>query len=158
MSLFELEETKIRPPSFPLTARINQAITDFYFEHFARKYLAPLGLEARITSTLRDADHNHQVGGAANSAHVHGLAVDFQLFRGGKRLPAAEESKVFKDVVAPNWPGFALDEVKAKNHIHVNLTRQISVSTGITTAAVMGMVAIPIFKRLFTPDKKGGRK
>lgn len=158
MSLFELEETKIRPPSFPLTARINQAITDFYFEHFARKYLAPLGLEARVTSTLRDVDHNHKVGGAENSAHVHGLAVDFQLFRDGKRLGAAEESKVFRDVVAPNWPGFALDEVKAKNHIHVNLTRQISVSTGITTAAVMGMIAIPVFKRIFTPEKKGGRK
>lgn len=158
MSLFELEETKIRPPSFPLTARINQAITDFYFEHFARKYLAPLGLEARITSTLREADHNAAVGGAANSAHVHGLAVDFQLFRAGKRLGAAEESKVFRDVVAPNWPGYALDEVKEKNHIHVNLTRQISVSTGITTAAVMGMIAIPVFKKIFAPVKKGGRK
>jgi peptidase M15-like protein len=158
MSLFEMEETKIRPPSFPLTARINQAITDFYFEHFVRKYLAPLGLEARVTSTLREADHNAAVGGAENSAHVHGLAVDFQLFRAGKRVPAAEESQIFRDVIAPHWSGFALDEVKSKNHIHLNLTRQISVSTGITTAAVMGMIAIPIFKRLFAPEKKGGRR
>ncbi len=158
MSLFEMEETKIRPPSFPLTARLNQAITDFYFEHFVKKYLAPLGLEVRITSTLREADHNAAVGGAENSAHVHGLAVDFQLFRGGKRLTPAEESKIFKDVIAPHWSGFALDEVATKNHIHLNLTRQISVSTGITTAAVMGMIAIPIFKKLFAPVKKGGRK
>lgn len=157
MSLFEMEETKIRPPSFPLTARINQAITDFYFEHFARKYLAPLGIEARVTSTLRELAHNENVGGAENSAHLHGLAVDFQLFRAGKRVPAAEESKIFRDVIAPHWPGYALDEVAKKNHIHVNLTRQISVSTGITTAAVMGMIAIPVFKKLFAPVK-GGRK
>lgn len=156
--MLELDEKKIRPPSFPLTARINQAITDFYFEHFVKKYLAPLGIEARVTSTLREADHNEAVGGAANSAHLHGLAVDLQLFRAGKRLSPTEESQVFRDVIAPNWPGFALDEVKAKNHIHLNLTRQISVSTGITTAAVMGMVAIPIFKRLFAPDKKKGGK
>jgi hypothetical protein len=156
--MFELEESKIRPPSFPLTARINQAITDFYFEHFAKKYLAPLGIEARITSTLREIAHNAAVGGAANSAHVHGLAVDTQLFRNGKRLPPAEESKVFADTIAPAWPGFALDEVKSKNHIHLNLTRQITISTGITSAAVMGMIGIVVFKKLLKPVKKGGAK
>lgn len=154
MGLFDTPESQIAPPAFPLTARLNQAITDFYFEHFASKYLA--GYEVHKTSTLREADHNDEVGGASNSAHLHGLAVDFQLFRNGVRVPLSEEAQVFGQVVKPNWPGYAQNEPE-KNHIHVNLSRQITVSTGLTTLAVFGFVAVPVIKNLFKPEKRKAR-
>jgi len=153
MGLFDQPETEIPPPSFPLTARINQAITDFYFDHFAAKYLS--AYDVRKTSGLREADHNADVGGASNSAHLHGLAIDFQLWKNGARLSPAEEARVFDQVVKPNWPGFAQNEPE-KNHIHVNLTRQITVTTGLTSFAIAGVIAVPVFKRLFAPTK--GRK
>lgn len=150
----EEEENKIRPPSFPLTIGINQAITDFYFGHFVQKYLAPLGLGVEITGRDRDQVRNAQVGGAENSAHLHGLAVDFRLTRAGVALSPADSSKIFTTLIKPNWPGFAQDEMKDKNHIHVNLSRAISITTGLTAASVMGILAIPLFKKFFKPLPK----
>jgi hypothetical protein len=94
------------------------------------------------------------VGGADNSAHLHGLAVDFQLFLNGVRVTPAEENRIFEQVIKPKWPGFALNEIATKNHIHVNLTRQITISTGITAAAVFGILAVPMVKKLFHGGKK----
>lgn len=153
MGLFDKPEGEIMPPTFPLTARINQAITDFYFDAFAAKYLS--GYDVRKTSGLREADHNQDVGGVPNSAHLHGLAVDFQLWRNGVRVPLSEEAQVFNQVIKPNWNGYAQNEPE-KNHVHVNLSRQITVSTEITTLAVFGFMAVPLIKRLMTPEK--GRK
>ncbi len=154
MGLFDTPETQIAPPKFPLTARINQAITDFYFDRFAAKYLS--GYEVHKTSGLREADHNAEVGGEPNSAHLHGLATDFQLFRAGVRVPLAEEARVFDQVVKPHWPGYAQNEPE-KNHIHVNLSRQITISTGLTTMAVFGFVSVPVIKNLFKPEKRKAR-
>lgn len=153
MALFDAPENEIAPPSFPLTARINQAITDFYFDHFASKYLS--AYDVRKTSGLREMDHNAEVGGAPNSAHLHGLAVDFQLWRDGHRVPLSEEAQIFSTIIKPKWSGYAQNEPE-KNHIHVNLTRRITLTTGVTSIAVMGIVAVPIFKALFSPTK--GRK
>lgn len=150
MGLFDKAESEIKPPTFPLTAKINQAITDFYFDAFAAKYLA--AYDVRKTSGLREAGHNEDVGGVPNSAHLHGLAVDFQLWRDGKRLSRSEEAAVFDQVVKPNWNGYAQNEPE-KNHIHVNLSRQITVSTEITTLAIFGFMAVPLIKRLMTPEK-----
>jgi hypothetical protein len=151
MSLFTTPENQIPPPAFPLTARINQAITDFYFDRFASKYLSDY--EVRKTSGLREADHNEEVGGASNSAHLHGLAVDFQLWKNGQRVSPSEEAKVFAQVVKPAWPGYAQNEPE-KNHIHVNLSRQITISTGLTSLAVFGFIAVPVVKKLLKPERK----
>ncbi len=153
MALFDTPETQIAPPAFPLTARINQAITDFYFDRFATKYLT--GYEVRKTSGLREADHNAEVGGEPNSAHLHGLAIDFQLWKNGARVSPAEEARVFSQVVKPAWPGYAQNEPD-KNHIHVNLSRQITISTGLTSLAVFGFIAVPVVKSLLKPQR--GRK
>jgi len=154
MGLFDKPENEIRPPTFPLTARINQAITDFYFDAFAAKYLS--AYDVRKTSGLREADHNDDVGGAPNSAHLHGLAVDFQLWRNGQRVPLKEEAAIFDQVIKPNWNGYAQNEPE-KNHVHVNLSRQITTSTEITTLAVFGFMAVPLIKRLITPEKGAKR-
>lgn len=150
-------ETDIAPPGFPLIAKINQAITDYYFDHFVEKYLAPLGLSVRVTGKLRDVDRNAEVGGAENSAHLHGLAIDFQLLRAGKPLTPADTAQVFRDVIKPNFPGYAVDETPiGKNHIHVNYTRLITTYTSLAGFAVAGILSVPIFKKLFAPSKKKG--
>jgi len=150
MSFFDTPETQIAPPAFPLTARINQAITDFYFDRFATKYLS--GYEVRKTSGLREADHNAEIGGEPNSAHLHGLAIDFQLWKAGARVSPAEEARVFDQVVKPAWPGYAQNEPD-KNHIHVNLSRQITISTGLTSLAVFGFIAVPVVKIFLKPHR-----
>lgn len=146
----DAEEFQIAPPSFPLTAKLNQAATDFYFDNFSRKYL--IDYQVIVTSTLRDDTKNAAVGGAENSAHLHGLAVDFILARDGKPIPERELKKVFDQIVAPRWPGFSLFE---GDHIHLNLTRRITPAMTLATFSVMGIVGVRLFKLLFTPQAKG---
>lgn len=142
-------ENNIPPPAFALTAKLNQTLTDWKFKDFTDKYLP--GYEVRVTSTLRTAEHNAEVGGADNSAHVHGLAVDFILLKGGKQIPVAEFQRVFDQVIAPKWPGFALFE---GDHVHVNLSRTITPVMSLATFSVLGIVGVKVVKLLFSGGKK----
>jgi hypothetical protein len=143
------DEKQIKPPKFALTLALNQAVTDFVFNQFKAKYLS--GYDVRVTSMYREPGHNEAVGGAANSAHVHGLAVDFVLYKDGKKLGPIEQAKVFKTVVLPHWHGFALDE---GDHIHVNLSRAITTSMSIAAGSVAGFLSWEMVKSLLKPGKK----
>lgn len=144
----EPEENQIKPPKSPLTSKINLAILHFYFERFAKRYLP--AFRYRITSDYRDAEKNKEVGGAANSAHLHGLALDFVLLdQNGKAVPKSQAKAVFDEFIEPNWPGFALWE---SDHIHVNLSRKISEYAGAAGVAVLGALGIHLINRW--ADKK----
>jgi len=145
-------ESQIPPPKFILAAKMNQVYTDYHFSNLVQNHLWPLGLDVAVTSSFRDADHNADVGGALNSAHLHGLAKDFVITRGGRRVPLAEEKQVFASVVKPNWPGYALHE---GDHIHVDLSRTITPATATLSFLVVGAVAVPVFKTLLKMMKKG---
>lgn len=141
--MLEMEETKIRPPRFPLTITINQAIVDFYFKYFMGKYLPQY--DYKVTSTTRNLEDNTRVGGAFNSAHLHGLAVDFILLNktDGKPVTGGESQNIFNAMIKPRWPGFSLWE---SDHIHLNLSRKIGTAANLLAVSVMGIVGITIFK------------
>lgn len=143
------EETSILPPKSPLTAKINLAILGFYFDHFTKKYLPTF--KPVITSSFRDADKNREVGGAENSAHLHGLAYDFVLdYANGERVPKAQAKRVFEEFIKPNWLGFALWEENENGvwHVHVNLSREITQYAAILGVAAVGVIGFQMFKAL----------
>ncbi len=135
------DDTKIPPPSSPLTVQINLAVLRLVFDWFAAKYLP--AFVPVITSEYRTEAHNKEVGGADNSAHVHGLARDFILqYKNGQAVPQLQQKAIFDEFIAPNWPGFALYE---GDHIHVNLNREISQYAGIAGVGLLGLVGYKIF-------------
>ncbi len=142
-------ETKIKPPTNPMTAKINLAILGFYFDYFVKKYLP--AFKPVITSSYREPEKNASVGGAENSAHLHGLAYDFILqYQNGEPVPKAQAKAVFNDFIAPNWAGFALWEESDKGvwHVHVNLSRKITEYASIMGVAAMGIIGFQIIKSL----------
>jgi len=148
-------EADIPPPRFAVAARFNQLITDYYFSDLVRRFLWPRGLDALITSTYRTPERNAEVGGAKNSAHVHGLAEDFVITRGGKRVSEAEERQLFAELIKPNWPGYALHE---GDHIHVNLSRALTPSSSVLALVAAGAVLAPLAIEIFRGfSKKKGR-
>lgn len=147
-------EKAILPPKNPLTAKINLAILGFYFDWFTKKYLP--AFKTVITSGFREPAKNLEVGGAGNSAHLHGLAYDFVLqYPNGEPLPKAQAKSVFNDFIAPNWAGFALWEENDKGvyHVHVNLSRQITEYAAIMGVAAMGVIGFHIIKSLGVTKK-----
>ncbi len=144
-----MDEQEIMPPANPLTAKINLAILGFYFDWFAKKYMP--AFKPVITSSFRDSAKNESVGGASNSAHLHGLAYDFVLqYPNGEPVPKVQAKAVFDNFVAPNWAGFALWEESPGGvwHIHVNLSRKITEYAAIMGVAAMGVVGFQIIKGL----------
>ncbi len=142
-------ESKIMPPTNPLTAKINSTILKYYFDWFSKKYLP--AFVPVITSGYREADKNASVGGVENSAHLHGLAYDFVLQHpGGSMVPKSQAKAVFSDFIAPNWPGFALWEEDAKGvwHVHVNLSRRVTEYASIAGLATMGVVGFFLIEKL----------
>ena len=140
----EAEETKIKPPTNPLTAHINGAIVGFYLDWFIKRFLPAFKVE--ITSGYRDPNKNKSVGGAENSAHLHNLARDIVLrYPNGQLVPKAQAKAVFDEFIKPNWPGFALWE---EDHIHLNLSRKITEYAGIMSVAAMGVVGFAIIQSL----------
>lgn len=135
------DETKILPPGNPLALAFNEAVIDWYFPQWARANLP--GYEVVITSKTRQPGKNEAVGGAQNSAHLHGLAVDFYLLKDGKRLSRESFQQVFDTKVVPSWPGFALFEY---DHIHVNLSREITTWAGVFAASVLGLLGLMVYK------------
>lgn len=139
------EEASIKPPANPLTAKINSTILGFYFDWFMKKWLP--AFKPVITSGYRDPVHNKDVGGAENSAHLHGLAYDFVLeYQNGQAVPKSHAKVIFDEFVKPNWPGFALWEETPEGvwHIHVNLSRQITEYAAIAGVAAMGVIGFKI--------------
>jgi len=142
-------ESEIPPPSFPLTVKINLAILQWYFDWFCKKYLP--AFKPVITSGYRDASKNTEVGGAQNSAHLHGLAYDFVLqYPNGQPVPKTQAKAVFDDYIAPNWAGYSLWEETPAGvwHVHVNLSRHITEYAGVLGVAAIGIVGIEVFKHL----------
>lgn len=141
----EKTEAEIMPPTSPLTAKINMAVLDWYFKQFAERWLP--AFDTVITSGYRDPAHNSKVGGVGNSAHLHGLAYDFILkFKdSGKVVPTSQFKKVFDDYIAPNWPGFALWE---EDHVHVNLSRQITQWAAIAGTAFVGVIGFKLISSM----------
>ncbi len=138
-----IDETKIPPPVSPVTIWINLQVLNFVFNQFMKKYLPTF--TARITSEYRTAAHNAEVGGAENSAHVHGLARDFNLQLDGVDIPKAQEKAVFDQFISPNWPGYSLWE---GDHIHVNLSRQITTYASIAGVAGVGLIGYKIISSM----------
>lgn len=140
------DETKIPAPVNPLTAKINLAVLDFYFQAFAKKWLPTF--KVQITSAYRTPEHNTEVGGASNSAHTHGLAYDFILLdAGGHQVPKLQAKSVYEQYVVPNWSGFSLFEESDAvpgYHIHVNLSREITTYAGVMAVAGLGVLGFAI--------------
>lgn len=150
----EAEEQKIKPPVFPLTLAINGAVTDYYFDWFMSRHM-PEGVSWVVTSKYRTPADNEKVGGAANSAHLHNLAVDFILMRGQKKLSKEETKKIYDDIVRKKWMGFTLLE---PTHIHVNLSRRIGTAGSIMAISAVGILGVNIVTKLKGKFKNGGTK
>lgn len=148
------DESTIPPPSNPIAIKINMAILGFYFDWFVRKYLPAFKTE--ITSSYRDASKNSAVGGASNSAHLHGLAYDFVLQnQDGSAMDKARAKSIFQNYIAPNWNGFALWEETPAGvwHVHVNLSRKVSTYAGIMGVAAIGTIGFAIIKSISEGSK-----
>lgn len=148
------DESTIPPPSNPIAIKINMAILGFYFDWFTRKYLP--AFKALVTSSYRDAEKNASVGGASNSAHLHGLAYDFVLQnQDGSPVDKARAKSIFQNYIAPNWNGFALWEETPAGvwHVHVNLSRKVSTYAGIMGVAAIGTIGFAIIKSLSEGSK-----
>lgn len=143
----DLDENEILPPSNPLTVKLNQVILKFVSDSFDAKYLP--AYEVLQTSGFRDQAKNLEVGGAENSAHVHGLARDIVLKHGGKKIPLVQAKAIFRDFIKPNWPGYALLETGSDPeswHIHLNLPRTVTIYAGLISLAVLGVVGYEVIK------------
>jgi hypothetical protein len=142
--------TTVPVPSNPLTIKLNLVVLGFVFDWFAKKFLP--AFKPVITSEYRTPDHNSEVGGAVDSAHVYGLARDFVLqYPNGEPVPEIQAKSVFDAYVAPNWPGFsewAPSSAAQGYHIHVNLAREVSVYAGIAGIALIGVVGFKIISGL----------
>ena len=138
-------DSTILPPTSPLTVKINLLVLKTYFDFFCAKYLP--GLTPVITSSYRTTAQNEAVGGAENSAHLHGLAYDFVLNdSSGRRLSRDETKVIFDNQIAPNWPGYALFEETPEGvyHVHVNLSREITVWAGVAGVAGIGFLGFKL--------------
>ena len=146
-----MNEKEIPPPVNPLTIKLNITIMRFVSKQFAARWLPNFDLV--VTSDIRTAEHNKEIGGAANSAHVHGLAEDVVLKNRatGKMLTESEARAVYGEFIAPNWPGYS--EFEKSNagegyHIHWNLSREISTYSGLVSMAGIGVIGFALLNKM----------
>lgn len=126
------QEEKDIPPPPEWMARILSAVS----VELAKRWLEKdMGLDPsayRITSTYRDPANNARVGGARNSAHLHGLAVDVVI------TPATLRRRIVEA-----WPyGYAEDE---GDHVHLNVSRRMGrmwARAGVMAAVGAALVAV----------------
>jgi hypothetical protein len=147
--MLSTNEADIKPPAFPLTVAINGAVTDFYFDYFMKKHFPP-GYAFIITSGHRTKEKNKEVGGAANSAHMHNLARDFVVTKDGKALNQTEYQNFYKNYIQDSWNGYSYTSGK---HIHVNLSRKIGIAANLLAFSVFGILGVNMFSKL-TKRKK----
>lgn len=146
-----MSDETVPPPVNPLTKMINLQFIRFVAGRFFDKWLP--NYAQVVTSDLRTAEHNKEVGGVDNSTHVHGLAEDFQLkFKAsGASLSQAQAQAVYDQVIAPNWGGFTEFEKASAGegyHIHWQLSREISVYSGMVCMAGLGVVGLAIINNM----------
>lgn len=143
------DDSKVLPPKSPVTVKLNQAVLDFVFWHWVKKCLPGYGVT--ITSGYRTNAKNGEVGGAANSAHLHGLAYDFVYTNPAGKIITIEQARdVYQAMIEPYWPGFSLFEVSPSGvwHVHVNLSRHITTYMGMAGVAVIGAVGYKVAQKL----------
>lgn len=110
------------PSKNPIIIKATELFTDHYFKYWWEKHVNPI-YKYKKTSGYRDPVHNKEVGGVDDSAHLYALALDFIITNeNGQFVGQEKQSEIFNIYIKPFWPGFALDE---KNHIHVNLDREL---------------------------------
>jgi hypothetical protein len=109
----------------------------------------PEGYSWTITSGHRDEKKNKEVGGAANSAHMHNLARDFVIYDNGKLLNANQLKAFWQQYIKGKWAGYTYESGK---HIHVNLSRKVGTAANILAFSVIGILGVNVFTK-FT--KKG---
>lgn len=151
MALAIEDENKIPPPKSPVVVNLNLWVLRRVFDWFMGKYLPNFGFI--ITSEYRTEARNREVGGAANSAHVHGLARDVVLTMktSNALVPESQALKVFKEFILPHWPGYAEFEPATSGegyHIHVNLSRQIGIYAGAVAVAAGGIAVFKLVQNL----------
>lgn len=76
------------------------------------------GIDLTVLSEDRDAQHNARVGGAKNSQHTHGTAMDFSV----KKLTDAQKKRaleVFRDVGAKGYGIYTRGEISTGS-IHID--------------------------------------
>jgi len=139
----QIDEKQITPPKFPLTTAINGAILNFYFDWFTKKHI-PIGYTWITTSEHRTAEKNKQIGGAANSAHVHHLAKDFVIKKDGTTLQGRDLENFWAKYFKNKWSGYTYASDK---HIHVNLSRRIGQGANILAYSVVGLLGITIISK-----------
>ncbi len=136
------DDSAIPAPVSPLTIRLNELYFESVFSWFKDKYLP--AFDVVETSGYRSAAHNAEVGGAANSAHVHGLARDFILaYKDGRPVPERQARAVFDEFILPNWPGYALWE---GDHVHVNLSRKVTTAASVVGVGLVGWGLWKLYK------------
>lgn len=148
-------ETEIPAPKLAPVIQGNLFVLRTVFDWFKSRYLADYAIQ--ITSEYRTPEHNAEIGGASNSAHIHGLALDFVLWGSdGKILSASDGKQVFESIVKPHWPGFSEYEITDKGvwHIHVNLSRAIGGFVGLGELALAGFAFFEVVKKY---KRKGKR-
>ncbi len=151
------DDTAIPAPINPLTKMVNLQVLRFVAGRFFAAHLPEYAQV--VTSDLRTVEHNKAVGGVENSAHVHGLAEDFQLKYKASGLPIPEPiaKGIYDKIIAPMWAGFTEFEAASGGegyHIHWNLSREISTYTGMAAMAGLGVVGFAIINNL--SSKNGG--
>ncbi len=138
-----ITDKDIKPPTNPVTLKINGWVMDWYFNYFIKKYLPAYTVV--VTSTYRDPAHNADIGGVGNSAHLHNLAKDYVLQdANGAFLPASKAKEVFASFILPYWQGFTQFEAatsKQGYHIHANLSRHVTTYAGVLAVGGTGLVA-----------------
>ncbi len=147
-------ETDIPPPWYPPALWLNGAFLDYALRRLFDQHLPEYGY--LVTSAGRSKEHNAAVGGAENGAHIHNLAKDFTLTKGGARVPESEATTVYETRIAPYWDPAGFTEFEASSqgegyHIHAGLPRTVNNTTtpiawgltGLTLAVIVsGIVAV----------------
>jgi len=124
------------PPAPPALAKLYSALTVRQVKSWLADTFGAEPSEYRITSTLRDPGHNADVGGARNSAHLSGLAVDVVLLAG---FPAS------KAQVVDAWPfGYAY----AEGHVHLGVSRLLALSWARRVVLLGGVAGAALLPRL----------
>lgn len=143
-----MTEQKIPAPVYPPTLWLNNLAIRMALDTFMRAHLP--GFSYRITSSNRTTESNARAGGAVNSAHVHGLAMDFTLINSdGSKIPEAQAKILYTSTVAPLW-GAGFTEFEASStgegyHIHVNLPRTYSqTNSKIAIGLTIGLAVVTV--------------
>lgn len=120
---FRLDEIRSVEPDFLKNHRKGKAGADARLPDVTMQEVADI-LGAPITSGKRSAEHNKRVGGAKNSYHLAGLAIDIPLTVGGRPLSKAgiagalaEAGVEVKELKGPGDKGHA-------DHFHVAFAKR----------------------------------